>query len=186
MSLAQRLEECQRQGLTGIPLAELLDYMTSAARAIDYLNQPVHALGGGPRVAIRHGDIRPANLLIVGNGLQVCDYGLARALTSHVCAAQVAGAPAYMAPELIAGRPNIRTDQYSLAITYYELRTGRLPFDEALSLFQLMLLHSEGTLDFSRLPPADQAVLRKATHLKPDQRYPSCMEFVRELEQAAA
>src|SRR5262249_58512566 len=94
-SLAQRLEECRQAGLPGIPVDELLDHMAGAARAIDYLNQPAHSLGSGPPAAIQHCDIKPGNLLIVGNGLQVCDYGLARALTNDIRTTQSSGTPAY-------------------------------------------------------------------------------------------
>ena len=52
--------------------------MSGAAKAIDFLNQPVHQFGSGQGVAIQHCDIKPGNLLIVGNEIQICDYGLAR------------------------------------------------------------------------------------------------------------
>src|SRR5262245_49204814 len=106
MSLATRLKECRDQGMRGIPSEELLDYMTGAARAIDYLNQPVHNLGGKEPAAIHHGDIKPGNLLIVGNGVQLCDYGLARALSDDARKTQSAGSPAYCAPEQFANRPH--------------------------------------------------------------------------------
>src|SRR5439155_23588454 len=119
-SLAQRLDECKREGLPGIPTDELLDHMAGAARAIDYLNEPKHMLGSGPPIAIQHCDIKPANLLIVGKGLQVCDYSLARALTNDVRATQAAGTPAYCAPEMFRNRPSPQTEHYSLAIPDYE------------------------------------------------------------------
>src|SRR5262249_33558845 len=76
-SLLDPLEECKKAGVKGIPTVELLDYLEDAARAIDYLNDPCHDLGQGP-VGIQHCDIKPANLLIVGNAAQVCDFGLVR------------------------------------------------------------------------------------------------------------
>src|SRR5581483_5487059 len=51
-SLMDRLKECRRQGLPGIPPEELIDYMQDSAKAIDHLNQPIHDLGSGP-VAIQ-------------------------------------------------------------------------------------------------------------------------------------
>ncbi|HEX4591633.1 MAG TPA: protein kinase, partial [Gemmataceae bacterium] len=126
-SLAQRLDECkkafaERHSLTniddavvaklqelggsdlgGIPVEELLEYMFGSARAIDYLNQPTHNLGAGAPSAIQHCDIKPGNLLIVSNDVQVCDYGLAR-VTDDARKTQAAGTPAYMAPELFANK----------------------------------------------------------------------------------
>jgi hypothetical protein len=180
-NLAQRLAECRRQGRDGIPTEELLDYMADAARAIDYLNQPIHVLDAGPRAAIIHCDIKPANLLIVGNGVQVCDYGLARALTNDARTTQFAGTPVYSAPELFVNKPSPRTDQYSLAVTYYELRTGRLPFAE----HEAIQAHITGSLDLLLLRPAEREVIRRATHLRPDDRYPSTWDMVAALRKAA-
>jgi serine/threonine protein kinase len=203
MSLTQRLEECKQQfagrhgladteaslinklnelggtDLAGLPAEELLEYMFGAAKAIDYLNQPTHNLGAGPTASIQHCDIKPGNLLIVSNEIQVCDYGLARALTADARKTQAAGTPAYMAPELIAGKPSVGTDQYSLAITYYELRTGKLPFEEALAFHA----HITGQLDFSLMSAGEQEILRRATAARPDQRFPHTLEMVRALRE---
>jgi len=86
----------------------------------------------------------------------------------------------YIAPEMIVGKPGSGTDQYSLAITYYELRTGRLPLDAG-AAFQAHVL---GQLDFGLVLPAEQEVLRRATHMRPDQRYPTATEMVRALKTA--
>ncbi|HJS07974.1 MAG TPA: protein kinase, partial [Pirellulales bacterium] len=59
-SLYDRLKECQRQGLSSIPVDELLTYFEGAAQAIDHLNSPIHDLGRGP-VAIQHRDVKPQN-----------------------------------------------------------------------------------------------------------------------------
>ena len=162
-SLIARLQELGGVDLAGLPIEELLEYMFGSARAIDYLNQPTHSLGTGPPSAIQHCDIKPGNLLIVSNDVQVCDYGLAR-VTGDARKTQAAGTPAYMAPELIAGKPSSGTDQYSFAITFYELRTGRLPFDESLAFHA----HITGQMDFGLVTPTEQKILKQATHTRPD------------------
>lgn len=179
-TLLQRLEETRdAAGGAGLPPKELLRYLEDAARGIDFLNDPVHDLGDGP-VPIVHCDIKPANLLIVGGGVQVCDYGVAKALSKDVRKTFAAGTPAYAAPELINNEPSATTDQYALAITYFELRTGVLPFEEARAL----AANLTGQLDLSRLPPDEQGVIRRATSLRSEDRYPTCMEMVEELETA--
>jgi serine/threonine protein kinase len=179
-ALITKLQELNGTELAGLPVEELLEYLFGSARAIDYLNQPTHNLGAGPPSAIQHCDIKPGNLLVVGNDVQVCDYGLARALTTDARKTAAAGTPAYMAPELMAGKPSPGTDQYSLAISYYELRTGRLPFEES----QAWHAHITGQLDFSLVTPQEQDILRRATHSRPDQRYPHTIEMVRALREA--
>src|SRR5205807_71121 len=136
-------------------------------------------------VGIQHCDIKPANLLIVGNAGQVCDFGLARVLGEQV-RASAAGAltPAYVAPEMIENKPCRQTDQYSLAITYYELRTGELPFS-ASDPSTALRAHQMGNLDFNSLTPTEQRVLRRATALDPSLRYPTTVEMVQDLRKAS-
>jgi tetratricopeptide (TPR) repeat protein len=180
-SLFDRLEECQGQGLEGIPEDELLDYMEKAAEAIDFLNRPTHNLGSGP-VAIQHCDIKPHNLMIVGGATQVCDFGLARMMGTER-ATTAAATVAYAAPEcLVEGKPSDTTDQYSLAVTYYELKTGKLPYTDE-TLMAVMDAKRQGKLDFSSAP-AEAAVLRRATAAKATDRFPSALEMVRQLRRA--
>lgn len=183
-SLADRLEECRKQGLTGIPVEELLKYMQDAARAIDYLNSPIHESSEGPR-AIQHCDIKPPNILIVGDAAQVCDFGLARQ-TNDLRETSLALSPVYAPPELIStNSPSKSTDQYSLAISYLELRTGRLPFPENSTAHSVIQAHLNGQIDMSRLPEAERAVIQRATAKKPEARYPSVSEMVAALYEAA-
>ncbi|HKB41653.1 MAG TPA: serine/threonine-protein kinase, partial [Gemmataceae bacterium] len=183
-SLLDRLEECKKAGVKGIPTVELLDYLEDAARAIDYLNDPCHDLGQGP-VGIQHCDIKPANLLIVGNAAQVCDFGLVRVLGDQARSSTADPLTrVYVAPEMLENKPCRQTDQYSLAITYYELRTGKWPFSGS-DRTAAIRAHQSGNLDFSAVPSAEQRVMKRATSLEPDQRYPSTVEMVQELRRAA-
>ncbi len=171
---------------SAVPPEELLGYMEDAAKGIDFLNRPIHELGHGP-VAIQHCDIKPQNIMLVGDSAQVCDFGLARAMGKSDVkqTLSLSGTPGYAAPELFDGRgPCGATDQYSLAVTYYELRTRMLPFREDLSPIQVIQVHLNGDLDFSALPLAERQVLRKATSSRGDDRYPSAVEFVRALRRA--
>ena len=181
-NLLDRLKECQAEGKQGIPPEELLNYMEEAAKAIDYLNSPRHELGSGP-VAIQHCDIKPQNILIVGGSAQVCDFGLARALSdSRTTAASVSAA--YAAPEVLSSnQPSRFTDQYSLAISYIELRTGSLPFNTNFPA-SILYAHLQGKLDLHLLTEGEQVVIRKATSAKPEDRYPTCLDMVKALRQA--
>ena len=182
-SLSDRLDECRAEGLEGIPLAELLDYMEDAARAIDFLNSPTHDLGSGPNAAIQHCDIKPQNLMIVGGVTQVCDFGLARLMGADRTTT-AAATIAYAAPEcLVEGIPSASTDQYSLAVSYFELRTGVLPYSGE-TLAAIIDAKRHAGLGFSTLPKVEQAVLQRATSDDPDKRYPSAMDMVKALRDA--
>lgn len=185
MNLSQRLRQCQEAGVYGLPDQELLTHLSDAARAIDYLNRPIHDLGEGP-ASIQHCDIKPHNLLVVGGALQVCDFGLARMLGDVRTTSAAAGTIAYAAPEcFVDGKPSTATDQYSLAITYYELKSGTLPYDVK-SAAQIGHAVIKGQLTFLRVSLPEQQVLRRATALDPRQRFATCVEMVQALAEAAA
>ncbi len=182
-TLFDRLEECRQQGLEGIPVEELLAHMDDAAKAIDFLNEPVHDLGAGP-VAIQHCDIKPHNLVLVGGATQVCDFGLARVVDGIQSATSTVGSIAYMSPECLRdGLPSASSDQYSLAVSYVELRTGVLPYpsEQFAAVTEAIL---SGSLDLSLLPPAERAVIARATALDPAERYPTASALVAALREA--
>ena len=182
-SLADRLQECRQQGLHGIPIDELLSYMQDAARAIDYLNSPRHEFGSELK-AIQHCDIKPPNILIVGDAAQVCDFGLAREV-ADLRSTSLALSPVYAAPEMIESNlPSSSTDQYSLAMSYLELRTGELPFPEHATAHSVIQAHLTGNIDLGRLPEAEREVIRRATARQPADRFGSASEMVAALREA--
>lgn len=181
-SLMDRLDECRAAGLPGLPVEELLGYMEDAAEAIDFLNSPVHDQGSGP-IAVQHCDIKPHNLMIVGGAVQVCDFGLARMMGVDRVTTGAASL-AYAAPELLdSSSVSPSTDQYSLAITYFELRTGKLPYRDD-TVGAVLDAKQQGTLDFSACSVAEQEVLHQATRREPGQRFPSATEMVKAIRRA--
>jgi tetratricopeptide (TPR) repeat protein len=96
-----------------------------------------------------------------------------------------AGTPAYMAPEIWGGAGGPASDQYSLAVTYAELRQGKVPIPPRRTMHDLMLAHLDGLFEFDQvIGEAERAVLRKAMAKLPEERYPSCSTFVEELARA--
>jgi serine/threonine protein kinase len=168
-TLLDRLAEALDEDLPGIPLEELLTYMTDAANGLDALNAK----------QVQHRDVKPANLLLLDSGVKVADFGLAKALEQTVASNSGAGTIAYLAPECFKGQITQQSDQYSLAVTYYHLRTGRLPFkgDQA----QMIYAHLEVEPDLTAFPPAERTVLARALAKEPSERWPSCKGFVKEL-----
>jgi len=186
-TLADRLKEHAAEGRTGIPVDELLRYMEEAAKGIDFLNAPRHDLGAG-KVSLQHCDIKPANILLTGDSVLICDFGVTRCLADQHAAATatgMVGSPAYMAPESIARKPSAATDQYALAVTYYELRTGQLPFT-SLDYVDVIDSHRQGHLDFRAVSAGERKVLQRATSVAPADRFESAGEFVRALRGALA
>lgn len=182
-SLLQRMEECQQQGHDGIPPKELLGLMDESAKGLDFLNSQTHEFGADLGT-LQHCDVKPANIVLVGSSAVVCDFGLARIMSrDQVTASRIAGTPAYMAPETIGGKPARTSDQYSLAVTYYHLRTGVLPLSDN-SLWEVLDAHRLGKLNFDRIDEAEREVLRRATSLDWASRYESSGELVEALREA--
>ncbi len=171
-SLYDRLKTCHSQLLAGIPVDELLTYMEDSARAIDLLNS---------QHSIQHCDIKPQNILVLGGAAQVCDFGLATAIGDVRETSMNAGTIAYGAPEVLTGSgPSEATDQYSLAISYYELRTGQLPFaSERIS--DVFEAKQNGELVLTNLSDDERAVILRAAAIDPADRFASCSEMVRAL-----
>lgn len=184
-NLFDRMLECQQAGHAGIPVDELLGYMEDAARGLDFLNAERHDFGEGP-IAIQHCDIKPQNIMLVGGTAMICDFGLARVLSSCRGTTLMPGSPAYIAPECISGKqPSFTTDQYSLAVSYVELRTGALPFQNT-SISAVFDAHLKGTLDLSRLEGHEREVIRRATAVNPADRFSTTTEMVRSLRASIA
>jgi serine/threonine protein kinase len=177
----QTLQDRLRQGEGGIPVESLVDWMHQAALALDHFNSGARRSGEN-LTAVQHCDIKPANMLLVGDAVQVCDFGLARAQGEVRATSNTMASIAYAAPEMVSGRcePAPSTDQYSLALSYVELRTGRLPYPE-LTAAAILKAKLDGTIDLSGLPEAEARVIAKALAVDPAKRWRTCAEFVREI-----
>jgi eukaryotic-like serine/threonine-protein kinase len=166
-----------------LPLEEALRITGEAGRALDYAH----------REGVIHRDIKPENILLTLDGdTLVADFGIARALggpaESRLTQAGLAlGTPAYMAPEQATGERSVdaRTDQYSLAITCYEMLTGRPPFDGSTGAAVIAKRFSapapSARATRTDLSDATDRALQRALALDPAERFGTVAEFVRAL-----
>jgi serine/threonine-protein kinase len=100
---------------------------------------------------------------------------------------QLLGSPAYMAPELISGKPiDSRTDLFSVGIMLYQLSTGQLPFSgrnphEVLN----RIADADCAPPSSVNPMVDEdleEILRRALSREPAHRYQTARALANDLE----
>ncbi len=172
-------------------------------RASTILRQTGDALQAAHELGIVHRDLKPDNIMIAkardGSDLvKVVDFGIAKAMGGEegqnvTRTGLVVGTPEYMSPEQLSGdKLDGRSDVYSLALVFFRMITGVLPF-EADSAQEIMIkrLTDDPTrlndaLPGGNFPERLQQVLDKAMERMPSDRYASADEFARKAAEAIA
>ncbi|MBI5489806.1 MAG: protein kinase [Deltaproteobacteria bacterium] len=124
--------------LDGTPLNELIARgPMPVSRAADIIEQCCAALARAHDLGVIHRDLKPDNVFLLEKGgrkdfVKILDFGLARLMQETAASARgaVFGTPEYMSPEQTLGaEATAASDLYSLGVVFFEMLTGRLPFD---------------------------------------------------------
>ena len=157
---------------------EVLQYTRQISRGLDY----AHSNG------IVHRDIKPANIMITANGtVKIMDFGIAKSGGQVTNTGQVLGTPNYMSPEQVKGRAlDGRSDLFSMGVILYEMLTGEKPFvgQNVTTIIYKIVNETPITprdLDVT-VHPGLSAIVTKALAKAPDDRYQTCADLVRDLE----
>ncbi len=165
-----------------LPAADAVRLVCRISGALEAL----HAAG------IIHRDLKPANVLLDAGGEPLLtDFGLARTVEQAgelTREGVIVGTPFYMAPEQASGKGECgpAADQYSLAVVLYQALTGQVPFSSPsvpTLLHQILYDPVPSAQDMgAAVPPALEAILRRALAKDPAQRFPALADFRRALE----
>jgi tricorn protease-like protein len=134
---------------------------------------------------IIHRDLKPENILLQRETPRLADFGIARLLKSSSHSAHVSGTLAYMAPEAFDGKRNEQTDVWSVGVIFYEMLSGRLPYDQQdiPSFIGAIMRHDPPPLPDS-VPEVLRTIVMKALQRDPANRYSSVAEMRRDLREA--
>jgi serine/threonine-protein kinase len=154
----------------------------------EMLGALAHAHANG----VVHRDMKPANLIVLADGtVKVADFGIARVEKSELTqAGTVMGTPSYMSPEQFMGQTvDGRSDIFSCGVILYQFLTGEKPFTGNTTTIMYKVLREEplapSMLNVA-LPPAFDAVVKKAMAKNPDERYQTAQEFAAAIKAAVA
>ncbi|HZD00231.1 MAG TPA: protein kinase [Actinomycetes bacterium] len=144
----------------------------------------IYALEYAHRAGVVHRNLKPANILLGGDGsVKVADFSIAGAVSEEDAthSGELLAASSYLAPELADGHePDGRADIYGLGACLFEMLTGRPP----------SLAYGTGPLSprtiRAGVPRELDAVVQRAMATRPSDRYPSAQAMASALARSAA
>lgn len=153
-------------------------------QAITIICQMAAALDAAHSQGLVHRDVKPANILIDGQGnAKLSDFGIAKIESLELTSTgQILGTPFYMSPEQIRDESlDGRSDLFSLGVVLYQCVTAELPFhaDSLPALTHKILNVDPRPPQFinRRLPDSICVAVNKSLEKDPERRFQSGAEL---------
>jgi tetratricopeptide (TPR) repeat protein len=155
-------------------------------RRIDIMMRVCEGLAYAHQHDIVHRDVKPANLFVTTDGqLKILDFGVARIAQSTLTAAGIlVGTPDYMSPEQVEGRAvDQRSDVFSAGAVFYQLLSGRKPFEAKRlpELLQKVATEEPVKLTEQQSPPELSAIVTRALEKDATRRYQRIQDMLADL-----
>ncbi|MFI1016734.1 protein kinase [Streptomyces sp. NPDC020965] len=171
--------------IDGMALRALLrqEGATGPEAALAVLKGSLLGLAAAHRAGVVHRDYKPENVLVSADGLSaLVDFGIAVGSGSL---SEVAGTPAYMAPEQWQGEPaSPAADVYAATAVFHECLTGNKPYTGG-TVAELALQHIDAPIPDQDAPEAVRPLIRRGLAKNPADRPVDATAFVAELEEIA-
>ena len=171
-------------------LGDPIPYQKAASMILPVVTGLAHVHGSG----IIHRDIKPSNILIDSKGsLALADFGIVKTQQNIektlTQTGMVVGTAAYMAPEQWHGKTVPQSDIYGLGVVYYEMLTGKRPFEAETGSDLFLKVMTEPIPDpgeiVEGLPLGVIKVIKEALARDVEARYPDIRAFEQALNKLA-
>ena len=158
----------------GLPAAEAVAWLRGIAAGVGYLHE----------CGIVHRDMKPGNVFCEAGLVKLGDYGLSKFISCSRRSGQTEsiGTVHYMAPEIASGRYGREIDIYGLGVLFYEMLTGRVPF-EGESVAEVLMKHLTAAPDLTGIAEPFRSILQQALAKDPAQRFSSVAAMLAALPQ---
>ena len=164
-----------------------------ARQVLNIIQQVAQALEYAHSQEVVHRDIKPANIILRDDRqVKVADFGIARVMSaSRTQTGVIFGTPNYMSPEQVAGKKvDGRSDLFSMGIVFYELLTGKRPFNGD-SMTELLVAVSKAeyvspTEMDPKTPPCCVQIIDRLLSKGVRKRYQSASQVIRDVQQCFA
>jgi serine/threonine protein kinase/Flp pilus assembly protein TadD len=161
----------------------------SPKEAIAVVEQVCRALDSAHSEGVIHRDLKPQNIMRDKHGrIVVMDFGLARSLgeSGLTQTGALVGTLEYMSPEQAMGSTlDPRSDIFSVGLIFYELLTGKAPYEADTAIASLMKRTREDARAASdvdaSVPRSLSAIVSRCLEREPANRYHSAVELLQQL-----
>jgi serine/threonine protein kinase len=160
-------------------------------QAINIVSQLLKALQYAHLHGVWHRDVKPANILLMSDGLiKITDFGIARVESLNLAQADsIMGTPGFIAPETYLGEEfDQRVDLFAAGVVFHQLLTGVAPFVGTPEKIMFKVCY-ETPLPASVVARQSSlrlfdAVVLKALARRPEDRFANAAEFLEALSLA--